>query len=95
MSHEICNDVELLMKTTFNFCFNFPSIQLIQGIGVGILTKRFKDTTLLNWSVLIIAIAYLLMVSTICLIRFCVSQLLQSQACKEIMTTFANVRGRH
>ena len=37
--------------------------QVVQGVGVGLLTKRFKDSFLINLSIVLIAVAYILLVS--------------------------------
>lgn len=45
----------------------------VQGIGIGLLTKRFKDAILVNWSILVIAVAYLLMIAVTNIYTFCLA----------------------
>eukprot|EP00794_Sanderia_malayensis_P011987 gene11987-13225_t len=45
---------------------------LVQGLGVGFLTRRYKDTTLLSISVVAISLSYLLMVPVADVYTFCV-----------------------
>jgi len=45
----------------------------VQGIGVGILSKRFKDAVLVNLSIVLIAVAYLMMIGVTNIYTFCIA----------------------